>query len=157
VAKFVKGESGNPAGGKKGQPRKLTIAARRLVEQYAPQLVKQVLTEAVAEDDSIKRREARTLAFKFLLPRFSRFIAEPFAFTPPVTIAETRAKLGELAQAFTEGKIDVDAFSALVQAVRVFDEAGRAELMERLGEIESVLSDSGGGHPSTGSEATSGA
>jgi hypothetical protein len=151
VARFEPGKSGNAKGYPKGRPHRLTTVARKLVEEFAPELVRQVLTEATAERDSIRRREARQLAFRFLLPRFSRFIAERFAFVAPTNLVETKQKLGELAQAFTEGKIDVDAFSALVAALRAIDGAEREAVMERLAEIDRAL----GGGQETGSGALS--
>lgn len=82
--KFQPGQSGNPAGYKKGQPNKITAAIRKLVNAEGPEIVRKVIEDAKNGDVA-----ARQLFCKHLLPRY-RTVMTPIDMKP----AKTRTRPG---------------------------------------------------------------
>jgi hypothetical protein len=130
VPKFAPGQSGNPKGGPKA-PRRYTVAMRRMVADRTPAIIEKVLDEAGGPRDTLKRREARQLVFRFLLPK-PRMLIDPVDFVAPKDHAQSRALVLELARQAAAGNLDLDALDALVSALKAADELDRVDLAQRL-------------------------
>jgi hypothetical protein len=74
-----------------------------------------------------------------LLPRFGRFVTEPFVFDAPKDLAGSRTLVLRLARMTARGEIDIDSFSAIVSALRTSDDLYKVDLMSRLQEVSNRL------------------
>jgi hypothetical protein len=127
---FKPGQSGNIKGGPRA-PRKFTIAMRQMLAERTPGIIAKVLDEADGPRDTLRRREARQLVFKYLLPK-PKLLIDPIEFRPPADHAQARALVLELARQAAAGDLDLDSLSALVSALKASDELDRVDLMGRL-------------------------
>jgi hypothetical protein len=151
VPKFVPGQSGNPKGCPKA-PRKFTVEMRRLLAERTPAIIAKVLDEADGPKDTLRRREARQLVFRYLLPK-PRLLIDPIEFKPPADHAQARTLVLELARQAAAGNLDLDGLGALVSALKAADELDRVDLMQRLTELSDRLDQAGqraGGGPRAG-------
>jgi hypothetical protein len=96
-----KGESGNPAGMRKGTKHKLSRTIHELVRTNAPEIVKGIIKDAKEGD-----AEARKL-FLRLLPQMPRN-TEPIEVRRPESIEQIRQLAGDLVVQVLSGDLDLE-------------------------------------------------
>jgi len=132
MAKFVKGQSGNPVGKKPGCKDKRT-ELQELLKPHAPQLIQKAVNMALGGDAA---------ALKLCI---DRLIPPQRAQRAPVTVAvkgNLAEKAGQIFKAATAGKIGSDIATELIglitAQVRIIE---TAELVARLEALEAKIAD----------------
>ena len=114
MPKFATGQSGNPAGRKRGIPNKLTQEARRLLESNVPDVLQATITSALNGDS-----QAQRIILGLALPKRVRAPVE----LPRLDNSEAvLASLAMLADRLAQGTIEADEARTLAQVV---ESAGR--------------------------------
>ena len=114
MPKFTTGQSGNPAGRKRGVQNRLTLEARRILEANAPEVLQATVQSALNGDS-----QAQRLILGLALPKRVRAPLE----LPRLENAESAlAALAILAERLAQGSIEPEEARALMQVVET---AGR--------------------------------
>jgi hypothetical protein len=127
--RFQRGQSGNPAGSKKG-PRSLAVRIRAMAEKDAIPIVK-----AVIEGAKLGDVECRRLFLKYLLP-LPRVIATPVDLPLAQSAAEAQEQIARLTSMAARGDLDLDALQVLTRSLTLSIDTRLARLEELLGERE---------------------
>jgi hypothetical protein len=126
---FQPGQSGNPAGAKKG-PRSLTMRIRAMAEKDAVQIVKAVIEGAKAGDV-----ECRRLYLKYLL-QLPRVISTPVDLPAAQSAAEAQEQIAQLTVMAARGDLDIDALPILTRSLTMAIDTRLEALEEVLEERE---------------------
>jgi hypothetical protein len=111
---FQPGQSGNPAGRRRGSRNRRTILVEELLDDSAGALMTAAITRATDGDPAALRACMDRVA-----PRL-RCRALDFVLPDLLTLADTPVALRAIAQGLASGELDVEEASALMRAVREF-------------------------------------
>ena len=137
MSKFQPGQSGNPAGRKRGQSNRLTEQARQVLKEATPAVLEATISAAKAGDV-----QAQRLILGLTLPRHIR---EPIALPALDTLAGVAQALEVLARSAAAGDLEADearALAALAEAAgaRLDAERQTTELFHAI--LEEVTAES---------------
>jgi hypothetical protein len=128
---FVKGQSGNPAGMRRGSKHKLTTVVRTLATAEGEAIVRNIVEKAKAGDPN-----AQGLFLRYLLPQ-PKYVADPVELAPTASARQAIEQLGAVIAHTANGQLDLDSSRALIDALRTFVGCFQAvELESRLVNIE---------------------
>jgi hypothetical protein len=127
--RFQSGQSGNPAGGRKG-PRSLSMRIKAMAEKDAIEIVK-----AIIEGARLGDVECRRLYLKYLLP-LPRVISTPISLPAAQSAAEAQEQIAQLTVMAARGDLDMDALPVLTRSLTLSIDTRLEVLEERLGEQE---------------------
>jgi hypothetical protein len=111
---FQPGQSGNPAGRRRGSRNRRTILVEELLDDSAGALMTAAITRATDGDPAALRACMDRVA-----PRLRRRALD-FVLPDLLTLADTPVALRAIAQGLASGELDVEEASALMRAVREF-------------------------------------
>jgi HAMP domain-containing protein len=127
---FIKGQSGNPAGGKPGMPHKVTREVHRLAGKAGPAIVRSIIEKARAGDPFYA-----SLFIRYLLPK-SKLNPEPVEIAKPATAEEAVERIAEITKKIAAGTLDIDTAQALLQGLQAFISAHSTIQLE--GEVQAL-------------------
>jgi hypothetical protein len=127
--RFQSGQSGNPAGAKKG-PRSLAVRIRAMAEKDAVEIVR-----AVIEGAKLGDIECRRLYLKYLLP-LPRVISTPVDLPLAQSAAEAQEQIARLTSMAARGDLDLEALQVLTRSLTLSIDTRLEVLEERLEERE---------------------
>jgi hypothetical protein len=130
--RFQAGQSGNPAGGKRG-PRKRQSAIRKMIADQTPGIVKAILADALAGDVA-----ARQMFCRFFYPRF-RFTSAPVDLPVAQSLAEAQEQIAMLVSMAARGDLDLDSAKILTDGLA-------SSIDTALEEVDEFLEDKGREH-----------
>ena len=131
MALFQKGQSGNPAGYRKGSRHKATLLAEKMLADDQDEILRAVIEAAKAGDPT-----AMKLCIDRLVPLRK---GRPIAFNlPPVeTAADVAVAIGELSRAMADGELTVDEASAAASVIELHRRAiDMTDIERRLQKLE---------------------
>ena len=137
MPKFQPGQSGNPAGRRRGRPNRLTEQARQMLKEATPAVLEATICAAKAGDV-----QAQRLILALTLPRRIR---EPIALPALDTLAGVAQALEVLSRSAAAGELEADearALAAVAEAagVRLDAERQATELFNAI--LEEVTAES---------------
>jgi hypothetical protein len=137
MARWQKGQSGNPRGGA-SEPRKLTQVIRAIVSEKAPVILNKIVAAAEAGDPVAWQ------IFVRLLPPAARYVADPTNHPPPTSAQDAAAQIAEITSRLAKGELDLEGGGAVLDALRAFVTTHATVELERAVERYRAMQQDGG-------------
>ena len=125
--RFQAGQSGNPAGGKRG-PRKRPSLIRKMIADQTPGIVKAILADALAGDVA-----ARQMFCRYFYPRH-RYVSAQVDLPVAQSLAEAQEQIAMLVSMTARGDLDLDGAKILMDGLA-------SSVDTKLTEIDEFLED----------------